>query len=59
MTHRIRRPYNLYYVGGDVKPCTVTITTLLTHRLATIHTSQTHRQTQHCSISATVSTVGY
>jgi len=30
-----------------------------THRLATIHTLQTDdRQTQHCSISATVSTVG-
>jgi len=33
-----------------------------THRLATIHTSQTtlttDRQTQHWSISATVSTVG-
>jgi len=22
-----RRPYNLYCVGGDVKPCTITITT--------------------------------
>jgi len=31
-----------------------------THRLATIHTSQTDddRHTQHCSMSATVSTFG-
>jgi len=32
----------------------------MTHRLATIHSLQTdrRRQTQHCIISATVSTVG-
>jgi len=23
--HGLRRPYNLYCVGGDVKPCTITI----------------------------------
>jgi len=30
----------------------------MTHRSATIHSVQTDKQTQHCSISATVSTVG-
>jgi len=25
LTCKNRRPYNLYCVGGDVKPCTITI----------------------------------